>query len=308
MQPDAARITALLRQGASLVANNVDTLNPGMRSLTKVLETAIGAKAQANIYCSWHQRQAFDSHFDTHDVYAIHVEGEKGWKVYETRADRPIAHPRYRQFGQAHHDQAKGKVLMEVTMRPGDFLYLPRGQYHDALASDSNALHVAFGLTAVIGIDFLDLVRDMAIGDPVFRTNVPGLGRGGKDSMKHMETLAKRLGEIAASPEALEQFKRFQREHRSPRGGFRLPDSILGPEFRVRARGLSVAKAGKNWVLADKGRSVPIPPGSDRLVAWVVAQERFSGAEFAEVFPDKAAEDRERLLRELAAMKVIEPA
>jgi len=308
MQPDAARITALLRQGAALVANDVDALSPGLRSVAGVLEAALGAKAQANVYCSWRQRQAFDSHFDTHDVYAVHVEGEKVWQVYRDRADRPIAHPRYKNFGQAHHDQAKGGVLMEVTMRPGDLLYLPRGQYHDALASESSSLHVAMGLTAVIGIDFLDLVREMAIGDSLFRANVPGPFSGDDGLMDHMKALAQRLGEMAASPEALEQFERFRLEHRYQRGGFRLPDSVLDPEFRVRARGLSVVKTGKNWALADKARSVPIPSGSDRLVAWIIAQERFSGADLAAAFPDKATEDRTRLLRELAGMKVIEPA
>jgi ribosomal protein L16 Arg81 hydroxylase len=308
MQPDATRVTALLRKGAALVANDVDALSPGLRSVAETLEIALGAKAQANIYCSWQQRQAFDSHFDTHDVYAIHLEGEKVWQVYKTRADRPIAHPRYRHYGQAHHDRSKGEVLMEVTMRPGDFLYLPRGQYHDALASDSSALHVALGLTAVIGIDFLDLLYEMAIGDSLFRTNVPGPDNDGKDLADHMKSLAQRLGEIAASPEALEEFKRFQREYRYHRGGFLLPDAILAPDFRVRARGLSVVKTGNDWVLADKARAVPIPPGSDRLVAWIIAQERFSDADIATAFPDRAVEDRTRLLRDLTAMKVIEPA
>ena len=307
MQPDPARIMVLLRQGASLIANDVDTLSPGLRSVAEALEIALGAKAQANVYCSWRQHQALDSHFDTHDVYAIHLEGEKVWQVYRTRADRPIAHPRFKQLDQAHHGRAKGKVLMEVTMRPGDLLYLPRGQYHDALASGSSALHVTFGLTAVIGIDFFDLLRELAIGDPLFRSNVPGPGDDDRALGDHMKKLARRLGEITASPEALEQFKRFQREHRYHRGGFRLPDSVLVPEFRVRARGLSVVKTGDDWALADKARSVPIPPGSDRLVAWIIAREHFSGADIAAAFPDKAVEDRTRLLRELAAMKVIEP-
>lgn len=307
MQPDAARITALLRQGATLVANDVDALNPGLRSLAETLEIALGAKAQANVYCSWQQRQAFDSHFDTHDVYAIHVEGEKIWQIYRTRADRPIAHPRFKQFGQAHHDRAKGEVLMEVTMRPGDLLYLPRGQYHDALASDSSALHVTLGLTAVIGIDYLDLVRELAVGDPLFRTDVPGPGSDDNGLKDHIRNLARRFGEIAASPEALERFKRFRQEHRYHRGGFRLPDSVLVPEFKVRARGLSVVRAGDDWALADKVRSVPIPRGSDRLVAWVIAREHFSSADIAAAFPNKAVEDRTRLLRDLTAMKVIEP-
>ncbi len=308
MQPDATRVTALLRQGASLVANDVDTLSPGLRSVAGALENELGAKAQANVYCSWQQRQAFDSHFDTHDVYAIHLEGEKVWQVYKTRADKPIAHPRYRHYGQAHHERAKGEVLMEVTMRPGDLLYLPRGQYHDALASDSSALHVSLGLTAVIGIDFLDLVYEMAIDDPLFRANVPGPGSDDKSLTDHMSRLARRFGEIAATPEALEQFKRFRREFRYHRGGFQLPDAIIAPDFRVRARGLSVVRTGDDWVLADKARAIPIPPGSDRLVAWVIAQERFSSADIATAFPDQAVDDRTRLLRDLTKMKIIEPA
>jgi hypothetical protein len=187
-------------------------------------------------------------------------------------------------------------------------LYLPRGQYHDALASESSSLHVALGLTAVIGIDFLDLVREMAIGDSLFRANVPGPFIGDAGLMDHIQALAQRLEEVASSPEALERFKSFRLEHRYQRGGCRLPDSVLDPEYRVRARGLSVVKAGKDWALADKARSVPIPSGSDRLVAWIIAQEQFSGADLAAEFPDKATEDRTRLLRELAGMKVIEPA
>ena len=69
-----------------------------------------------------------------------------------------------------------------------------------------------------------------------------------------------------------------------------------------------MVRACNGWALADKARSVPIPPGSDRLVAWVISQERFSDADMAAAFPDKANEDRTRLLRELAGMKVIEPA
>ncbi|MFQ6018292.1 MAG: cupin domain-containing protein [Kiloniellaceae bacterium] len=308
MQPDAARVTALLRQGASLVANDVDALAPGLRAVSEALEAALGAKAQANLYCSWRQRQAFDSHFDTHDVYVLHVEGEKVWRVYQTRVDTPIAHPRFKSYGQAHHDRAKGKVLMDITMRPGDLLYLPRGQYHDALASSAGTLHASFGLTAVIGIDFVDLIRDMAIEDSLFRANVPAPATGEAPVATHVRRLAARLGELAASPEALDRFTSFQRGFRYARGGFRLPEAATVPEFRVRGRGLKVVKSGSVWALVDKARSVPIPPGGNKLVAWVIDRERFSGDEIAAAFPDTAIEERTRMLRDLAAMKVIEPA
>ena len=37
-------------------------------------------------------------------------------------------------------------MVEQVTLRPGDLLCIPRGQYHDALASQNGAIHVAFGL------------------------------------------------------------------------------------------------------------------------------------------------------------------
>ena len=310
MQPDAARVLAFLRQGASLIANDVDTLTPGLAAAARAFEAALGAKAQANVYCSWAQRQAFDSHFDTHDVFAMHIVGEKVWRVYESRVETPIAHPQFKSYGQDHHDTAKGEILMEVTLRPGDLLYLPRGQYHDALASSAGTIHVSFGLTSVIGIEFLDILRDLAIEDPLWRADLPRAGQGDADPERltaHLDRLAARLGELAGSAEARQRLDAFRRGFSYPRGGFDLPAAVEEARFRVRGSGLKVVEAKNGLVLADRKQSVPIPSGTDRLVAWVIAQDRFSSSEMAAAFPETAPEAQRRMLRDLAAMKVIEP-
>lgn len=308
MQPDAVRVSEQLRQGASLVANDIDTLTPELAAVGDALDAALGGKAQANLYCSWRERQAFASHFDTHDVFALHVEGHKMWRVYQTRVDRPIAHPRFKSSDQAHHDRAKGRVAREIEMRPGDLLYLPRGQYHDALASSEASIHVTFGVTAVIGIDFLDLVRELAIDDPLFRGNVPAPSIDTAEKVTaHLEHLAERLGEIAGGAEARDRFRAFQRGFHYPRGGFALPDSAMAKVYRVRAQGLEVRRTKDGWALIGRAGAVPIPPGGDRLVAWVIAREGFSDAEIEAAFPDTAAAHRGRMLRDMARMKVIEP-
>jgi ribosomal protein L16 Arg81 hydroxylase len=309
MQPDAGLVTALLRQGASLVANDIDTLTPELAAVADALEAALGAKAQANLYCSWRERQAFDSHFDTHDVYALHVEGEKVWRIYETRVETPIAHPRFKTLGQAHHDQAKGPVAREVTLRPGDLLYLPRGQYHDALASSQGSVHIALGMTAVIGIDFLDALRELAIEDPLFRANVPAPAFATEERIgAHLKRLAARLGEIAERPEVAAQFRAVQKAHHYKRRGYGLPEAAMVQEYRVRVGDLKVAQVRGRWALTGTSGSAPIPPGAERFVAWIMDRDRFSGAEIEAAFPDQLAHERGKLLRELAAMKVIEPA
>ncbi len=167
---------------------------------------------------------------------------------------------------------------------------------------------MAFGLTAVIGIDFLDLVRERAVEDPLFRANIPPAALGEKPAADHIGRLAARLGELAGDAGVVERFKEFRRGYRYARGGFALPEAAAGGAFQVHGRGLKVVKAGKRWTLVGKSGSVPIPPGSDRLVAWIIARESFSDEDFESAFPDTTAEDRTRMLRDLAGMKVVEPA
>ena len=107
--------------------------------------------------------QGFGAHFDTHDVYAVHVEGTKTWHIYEGRADDPIAHPMFKTLGREHHEKAKGAKLMDVHMEPGDLLYLPRGQYHDALADEGGTMHIAFGITYPIGMDVMTFLFDRSL-------------------------------------------------------------------------------------------------------------------------------------------------
>ena len=310
MQPDADRVLMLLRQGASLVANDIDTLGPGLAAAARAFEEALGVKAQANLYCSWHQHQAFPVHIDTHDVFALHAEGEKVWRVYEGRLDDPIAHPRFKTLGQEYHEKAKGAVLMEVPLRPGDLLYIPRGQYHDALASSAGTVHVAFGVTAVIGIDYLNTLFDRAIEDPLFRANAPRpVGDGADDQVAaHLGRLAARLGEIAASPEAIERMRQFHRDFKYRRGGFDLPEAATAARYRVRAKGLKLVPRGDEWSLEGEAGAAPIPRGQDRFVAWVIERESFSRPEIDAAFADQPSEKRAEMLRDLVAMKVIEAA
>jgi hypothetical protein len=147
-QPVAARVRDWIGRGASLVLNDVDSLTPGLAAVSDALEAAGLGKAQANVYVSWASHKAFPAHFDTHDVWAVQVEGEKTWNLWEGRAEWPISHPSFRGLGQAHHERAKGALREAVTLRPGDLLYLPRGWYHDALADAPASVHVAYGVNA----------------------------------------------------------------------------------------------------------------------------------------------------------------
>lgn len=304
-QPDADKVKALLRAGASLVANDLDTLHPGMALAATALEKALGGKAQSNVYCSWAAHQAFDSHYDTHEVFAFHVAGEKVWRVYENRIDLPIAHPAFKNLSQEIHDHQKGRVIMEVRLKPGDLLYIPRGYYHDALADSEGTLHITFGITHVIGMDLLNLLLDHAVADPLFRQNFPLPSEDPAADHAHVRALAVRLGKIATSRAMEEDVARLRRGFRYPRGGFDLPGDVLSWRYSVHARDLKVVARGDGKALKGPKGTAPIPPGDEAAVTWIISQQEFSPQDMEAALPELATEDRDRILGALKAMKVI---
>ena len=304
-QPDAAQVKALLRRGAAIVLNDIETLTPGIADVCNALEARFRGRAQANLYCSWEAHQAFDVHFDTHEVFAAHIEGEKVWRVYEGRVDHPIAHPAYKQLPREYHEKHRGKVLMEVTLRPGDLLYIPRGQYHDALASAPGSIHIAFGLTHVIGFDVMQVVFERAMQDPLFRHNLPLPEHGRPALVAHLRALGARLAAIAAEDAVAEAVSAFREGFGVARGGFDLPGDALQRRYDVTARDLVVARQDGRPVLRSAKGAVPIPPAFEAAVTWVAGRRQFSAEEFATAFPALGPGGCGKLLADLAAMKVI---
>ncbi len=225
MQPDSRKVMDLIRAGASLVLNNIETLHPCCLAVAETIGRSLGAKVSANLYCSWQQHQAFDSHYDRHDVFALHVVGEKRWQVYEGCLDNPIEHATFYNLPQAECDRLKGAVAMDVTMGPGDLLYLPRGQFHDALASTEASIHVTFGCNEPTGLDWLSAFWERAVRDSAFRAYLPPTDspEGEAALVRHLETLMNRLKAMALEPQSLETTKAFQRSFGVKRNPYDLP-------------------------------------------------------------------------------------
>ena len=226
LQPDSAKVMGLLGQGASLVLNNIETLHPGTLAVAETIGNLIGAKVSANLYCSWQQQPAFDSHYDRHDVFALHVLGEKNWRVYEGQLDNPVEHAAFYNIPQAECDRLKGRVAQEIAMRPGDLLYLPRGQFHDALASSAASIHVTFGCAQPTGLDWLTHLWERAIQDPRFRADLPPAGdAAGEAALRaHLESLIQAARELALNSPGPEAAAAFRRGFGVKRHRFDLPD------------------------------------------------------------------------------------
>ncbi|MGI9435602.1 MAG: cupin domain-containing protein [Geminicoccaceae bacterium] len=315
LRPDPAKVQSYLKKGATLVANDIDHLSQGLTAFSKTMEQALGGKVQGNLYCSSKRRQGFAAHFDTHDVYAIHVECTKTWHIYEGRAQDPIAHPMFKTLGREHHEKAKGKLLMDVHMEPGDVLYLPRGQYHDALADEGGAVHIAFGVTYPIGVDVMSMLFEKVIAEDVFRANLPRAAVGtGPDqaSSARLEQLAERISAILQDRQTKAEVAAFQRNYCYPRHDYDLPgllEAPIDPAFRVHGKDIRLIEQGGRYGLVKAGtrNAVEVPSDVSDLVDWVLKRQQFSRKELVHAFPARPAPEIDKLINDLRTMRLAEP-
>ncbi|MDX6750834.1 cupin domain-containing protein [Geminicoccaceae bacterium 1502E] len=307
LRPDPAKVKAFLRRGATAVANDIDQLTPELAAFSKSLEEAVGGKVQANLYLSSRRKQGFRVHFDTHDVFAVHCMGEKTWMVFEGRGEDPIAHPMFKNLGQEHHDKAKGALWKEVRLKPGHLLYLPRGQYHYALADDGPCVHIAFGVTYPIGLDVVSWLFERMVAEPLARANLP---QGDERALAdRLAAIAGRIAGILGEPATLDQINRQIAGFRYARETYDLPGLVEEAEerFAVRGAGMRLAQQGGRWALVKTAtrEAVEVPAAARPLVAWVLERPSFLRAELHRAFPAEPAARLDRFLADMQRMRLV---
>src|SRR4051794_469434 len=87
---NAAGLTRELREGATLVLDNVDELHRPVRRLAESLERIFRVRIQVNAYSGWRTSHGFDLHWDDHDVFVLQLAGRKHWKVYGMTRPFPL--------------------------------------------------------------------------------------------------------------------------------------------------------------------------------------------------------------------------
>ncbi len=309
MVPDPARVAEHLRQGATLVLDLIERLTPELGAVASSLEMVTGAPAGCNAYCSWEEHQGFGSHFDTMDVFALHIDGHKTWRLYEGRAEEPVEMPGHEasSFPPEHHERAKGRLLREVEMTPGDLLYIPRGQYHDALASSGATLHLSFGVTFPTGHDFLGMLVRSLPKDPLFRESLPHY-EDVEAHRAHLRRLAERLHEIVTDPKTSARMRDYQRQRaaRNTLANFALPSRDHVELYRVRAAGAGVVRRGDKWVLKTPSGQETLTPEEARMAERMLERDYLTSESLARGLDEREWNALGPLLEKLAGAGVIE--
>lgn len=70
--------------------------------------------------------QGFAPHYDDIEAFLLQAEGSKQWRLYDNPSGERLPTTSSGNFAQ----RELGPAIMEVTLRAGDLLYIPRGVVH----------------------------------------------------------------------------------------------------------------------------------------------------------------------------------
>lgn len=182
---DVRRVAAEFEAGATIVLQALHHSWAPIAELCRALESELGHPVQANAYWTPRDSQGLAVHHDTHEVFVLQLSGEKRWLVYEPVLELPLRHQRYtKELGEP------GEPVLDLTLRAGDTLYLPRGWLHEALTSSSDSLHLTIGVNVIPWLDAFRAALDDCAENVEFRRSVPEDGEARADLLA---ALAERL-------------------------------------------------------------------------------------------------------------------
>ncbi|MDC2862435.1 MULTISPECIES: JmjC domain-containing protein [unclassified Delftia] len=141
-----------MRNGATLVINRIETKSSLINEITRRFGKFIGERTVANGYAAFGGEGTFSKHWDTHDVFAVQLIGQKRWKIFEPTFPLPLPHQRSKNF---KHECPETPVFDRV-LNEGDVLYIPRGWWHEAAPiKDRETFHIAVGVHTLHIVDYI---------------------------------------------------------------------------------------------------------------------------------------------------------
>jgi lysine-specific demethylase/histidyl-hydroxylase NO66 len=180
---EIGRVISDWEAGATLVLQGLHLTWPPLAEFCRALEAELDHPAQANAYFTPRDAQGLPVHHDTHDVFSLQVAGEKRWFVYEPALELPL---KDHKNGPEHGEPVD--PVLDVTLRPGDTLYLPRGWLHQAATSSTDSLHITVGVNVYTWLDAFKAALADCEEDLAFRRSPEG------DADELLELLRARLG------------------------------------------------------------------------------------------------------------------
>jgi len=306
-----------VRDGATLVIENAERYDAMLAVFLDRLSAELCFATRANVYFSQPRQQGYQNHYDTHDFFILQVEGEKEWFIFPATVQDPL-------FVQKHHGMTPppaSQLVMRCTLTKGDVLYVPKGMWHYACATEQPSVHLTIALFQRTGIDFLTWLVNELRDDERFRRAFPFVTRtelplepgashpfGG-----HIELLAKALSAALEDKALAQRYTQFLFAALPQPVPFGFPARVYEPELSPAATLAVTHRAflkqvdGTTVSYTGYGRVLRFDASLERVVDHIFGSECVSAAALSSTNPAVAGETVLALLKLLATHGFVVP-
>jgi hypothetical protein len=173
-QVDEAAVARLFADGTTIVLQALHRIWPPVIEFAGRLREDVGHPVQVNAYVTPPSSRGFSAHYDIHDVFVLQVAGEKRWIVHEPCFEAPLrSQPWTDRRADVERAAAETQPVLDVVLRPGDALYLPRGFIHAAEALGDVCAHLTVGMHVVTRHALVEALAALAVEDVELRRSLP---------------------------------------------------------------------------------------------------------------------------------------
>jgi ribosomal protein L16 Arg81 hydroxylase len=190
-------------RGATVLVQMAQRFHPGLARLCAGIEADLRAPVDATLICA-PKGYKTHYHFDRHSGIVLQIGGRKNWTLFDKVKPYPLTDVPLLPFETAGDGLLRlGKLAIAnrrepglqamVTLEPGDFLYVPRGVFHEVAADDEASVHVTLAVRAVTYVDLMVAAfARYAVTDAELRRSVasPAAGRDDENVSALLRKLA----------------------------------------------------------------------------------------------------------------------
>jgi len=139
------RVHEHFRSGATIMWHSLNQHRPNVRALNTMLANKFAARSETHAFLTPPGKQGFAIHHDRMSVFVLQLHGSKRWRVWPTGVVRRPSGRVYR-ASDKYDEQHLPEPFLDISLAPGDVMYIPPGTPHAAVAEDKISLHLSVTL------------------------------------------------------------------------------------------------------------------------------------------------------------------
>ncbi|MDY6783185.1 MAG: cupin domain-containing protein [Cyanobacteriota bacterium] len=281
------------QEGATLILDRVHKFVPEIARFATAFRSEIGHPVQVNLYGSWPGIQGFKCHYDTHEVFILQVDGSKTWSIFADTVKYPLDDQK-----SALQPPPEGAPESVWTLEAGDILYIPRGHWHYAVATDGPSLHLTVGVTSQTGLSFVEWVSEQLRDRVRWRENLPLLSEAEPVSLRHrLHELIAELNDYLNDESVVSAYESYLAQAGKPAVRYAFPYQV---GFGIFAEGrktqfyrppyqrvqISELEGDRGYQILASGKEITLAGVPKSFVETLFSTDNFSGLDVSEWLPD----------------------